>query len=168
MNTTTFPFSDKNPTLEEAPSLVCRGEIKIFGAVVDWTTTERMEILNVTERVQEVIGRSSICNGFVHLQTLHTTTALFINEWQQALLDDIKTHLSQMVLREMDWRHNNPRYSDCDRRNADSHLRGMLLGQSLTVQIRNSVLLLGTWQRILFAEFDGPRNRSVSVQVFGI
>jgi secondary thiamine-phosphate synthase enzyme len=66
------------------------------------------------------------------------------------------------------WRHNDPRYSDCDRRNADSHLRGMLMGQALSLQVRNSAVLLGTWQSIILAEFDGPRSRTMSVQVSGI
>ena len=66
------------------------------------------------------------------------------------------------------WRHNAPRYSDCDRRNADSHLRGMLMGQALSLQVRNSAVLLGTWQSIILAEFDGPRSRTMSVQVSGI
>lgn len=56
----------------------------------------------------------------------------------------------------------------CDRRNADSHLRGMILGQTLCLQVRNSAVLLGKWQSILLAEFDGPRSRSLSVQVSGI
>jgi secondary thiamine-phosphate synthase enzyme len=104
----------------------------------------------------------------VHLQSLHTTTAVFINEWQDALLHDVRSFLEDMVLRERGWRHNDPEYSDCERQNADSHLRGMLMGQSLCLQVRNSAVLLGTWQSIILAEFDGPRSRSMSVQVSGI
>jgi secondary thiamine-phosphate synthase enzyme len=168
MNNKTPPFSEATPQSKAGTLLASRGDLKIFSATIDWSTTERMELVNITERVQEVISKSSICNGFAHLQSLHTTTALIVSEWQPALLEDIKMHLTQMVPRERDWRHNNPQYSDCERRNADSHLRGMILGQSLSLQIRNSILVLGTWQRVLLAEFDGPRRRSVSIHALGM
>jgi secondary thiamine-phosphate synthase enzyme len=168
MNNRTSPSSEATPQSKAGTLLASQGELKIFSATIDWSTTERMELVNITERVQEVISKSSICNGLAHLQSLHTTTALIVNEWQSALLEDIKAHLTQMVPRERDWRHNNPQYSDCERRNADSHLTGMILGQSLSLQIQNSILVLGTWQQIILAEFDGPRRRSVSIQVFGI
>ena len=73
-----------------------------------------------------------------------------------------------MAPRDTDWRHNDPLHSDCERRNADSHLRGMMMGQTLSLQVRNSSVLLGTWQSIILAEFDGPRSRSMSVQVSGV
>ena len=78
------------------------------------------------------------------------------------------TGLEEVINPNADWRHNDPAYSDCERRNADSHLRGMVMGQSLCLQVRNSAVLLGTWQSIILAEFDGPRSRSMSIQVSGV
>jgi secondary thiamine-phosphate synthase enzyme len=101
------------------------------------------------------------------MQSLHTTTAVFLNEWQDALIHDVGTFLDQVVGRHIPWRHNDPAFSDCERKNADSHMKGMLLGQTLSLQVRNSTVLLGTWQAIILAEFDGPRSRSMSVQVVG-
>ena len=91
-----------------------------------------------------------------------------INEFQGALLYDIKRFLEQMVARDADYRHNDPNHSDCDRQNADSHLRAMLLGHSLTLQISGSALVLGQWQRVLVAELDGPRSRTLRAQIMGI
>jgi len=127
-----------------------------------------MQLMNISERIAAVVSDSGISNGLVHLQSLHTTTAILLNEWQDALLHDIAVFLGGLVEGQADWRHNDPRYSDCERKNADSHLRGMLLGQQLCLQVRDGNLLLGTWQAIILAEFDGPRNRSVAVQVSGI
>jgi secondary thiamine-phosphate synthase enzyme len=141
---------------------------KMFHRVLDWITDERLQLINITDRINEIVRKSGIRDGLVHLQSLHTTTSIFINEWQDALLHDVKTFLEDIVLRDRCWRHNDPEYSDCERRNADSHLRGMLMGQSLCLQVRNSSVLLGTWQSIILAEFDGPRSRSMSVQVSGI
>jgi secondary thiamine-phosphate synthase enzyme len=144
------------------------GGFKIFNRIVDWITSDRMQLINATDRINEIVRKSGIRDGMVHLQSLHTTTAVFINEWQDALLHDVRGFLEDLVTREQPWRHNDPNFSDCERQNADSHLRGMVMGQTLSLQVRNSVVLLGTWQSIILAEFDGPRSRSVSIQVSGI
>ena len=96
------------------------------------------------------------------------TCAIFINEFQTALLSDIKAFLEKMVARDEEWLHNNPNHSDCDRMNADAHLRALLLGHSLTLQISGGEVVLGQWQRILMAELDGPRARTLRIQVWGI
>lgn len=64
-------------------------------------------------------------------------------------------------------RHNDPRYSDCDRANAESHLRAPLLGNSAVLAVRGSRIVRGVWQSIILAELDGPRTRSVSLQILG-
>ena len=99
---------------------------------------------------------------------MHTTCTLFINEFQTALLADIKRLLEQIVASDANYLHNDPEHSDCDRMNADSHLRAMLLGHSLTLQVSGGEVVLGQWQRILMAELDGPRARSLRVQILGI
>jgi secondary thiamine-phosphate synthase enzyme len=147
---------------------VAQGGFRIFSRVVDWITHERLELINITDRINDIVRKSGIREGLVHLHSLHTTTAVFLNEWQGALLKDVKSFLEDLVDRDRSWRHNDPAESDCERQNADSHLRGMILGQSLCLQVRNSAVLLGTWQSIILAEFDGPRSRSMSVQVSGV
>jgi secondary thiamine-phosphate synthase enzyme len=147
----------------EAPS-----GFRMFNRVVDWITTERLQLINVTDRINEIVRKSGIRDGIVHLQSLHTTAAVFLSEWQDALLHDVRSYLDVLVPTNADWRHNDPQYSDCERSNADSHLRGMILGQTLCLQVRNSAVLLGTWQSIVLAELDGPRSRSMSIQVSGI
>ena len=150
------------------PAEASPGNYKVFNRIVDWITSDRTQLLNITERINEIVRKSGVRDGLVHLQSLHTTSAVFLNEWQEALLHDVKNFLEQMVLRERYYRHNDPEHSDCERKNADSHLRGMLMGQTLCLQVRNASVLLGTWQSIIFAEFDGPRSRSLAVQVSGV
>ncbi len=145
-----------------------QGGYKVFNKIIDWITNDRMQLLNITDRINEIVRKSGVRDGLVHPQSLHTTSAVFINEWQDALLQDVKTFFEQVVLREQYYRHNDPEHSDCERKNADSHLRGMLMGQTLCLQVRNASVLLGTWQSIIFAEFDGPRSRSLAVQVSGV
>jgi secondary thiamine-phosphate synthase enzyme len=161
-------LAEKEAVHENGIPAASPGGFKMFHRVLDWITNDRMQLINITDRINEIVRKSGIRDGLVHLQSLHTTTAVFINEWQDALLHDVRSFLEDMVLRERNWRHNDPEYSDCERHNADSHLRGMVMGQSLCLQVRNSAVLLGTWQSIILAEFDGPRSRSMSVQVSGI
>ena len=131
-------------------------------------TDQRDELVDLTNRIMEFVRRFQIAEGLVSIWSMHTTCTLLINEFQLALLADIKRFLEQMVARDADYMHNDPKHSDCDRQNADSHLRAMLLGHSLTLQISGGELVLGQWQRILMAELDGPRARSLRVQVFGV
>jgi secondary thiamine-phosphate synthase enzyme len=142
--------------------------IKSFVRIADWMTNEKFEFINMTDRINEIVSKSGVKDGIVHLQSLHTTAAVFINEWQDALLHDIGTVLEQFVGNDERWRHDDPAYSDCERKNAASHLRGFVLGPSVSLQVRNTKVLLGTWQSIILAELDGPRSRSVSVQVMGV
>jgi secondary thiamine-phosphate synthase enzyme len=155
------------PKPAQAPS-ENQGNYKIFNKVVDWITNDRMQMLNITDRINEIVKKSGVKDGIVHLQSLHTTTAVFINEWQDALVHDVRTFFEEVVDREKYYRHNDPKFSDCERKNADSHMRGMIMGQTLCLQVRNAAVLLGTWQSIILAEFDGPRSRSLAVQVSGV
>jgi secondary thiamine-phosphate synthase enzyme len=142
--------------------------LKITNRVVDWITNDRMQLLNITERINDIVSKSGIKNGIVHLQSLHTTTSVFLNEWQDALLEDVKRFLEEAAARDRYYKHNDPAHSDCERGNADSHMRGMLMGQTLSLQVRNAKVLLGTWQSIILAEFDGPRSRSIAIQITGV
>jgi secondary thiamine-phosphate synthase enzyme len=143
------------------------GGLTIHGEMLVVQTDQRVEVVDLTNRVMEFVRRFNIGEGLVSLWSMHTTCTLFINEFQAALLSDIKRFLEQMVARDADYMHNDPQHSDCDRMNADSHLRAMLLGHNLTLQISGGEVVLGQWQRILMAELDGPRARSLRIQIFG-
>jgi secondary thiamine-phosphate synthase enzyme len=128
-------------------------------------TSKRMEIHDLTEVVREMVRTTGVTAGLVTVSTMHTTTAVFVNEPQSALLEDVQQMLERLVPRGDDWKHNDPRYSDCDRHNADAHLRAIMLGSSVTLQVAEGALTMGQWQRVLMAELDGPRKRALVLQV---
>jgi len=130
-------------------------------------TRNRVELINITERLAAQVRSSGIRDGLAVVSSLHTTLALFINEFQGALLDDICTFLEESVVRNRYYKHNDPAHSDCDRSNADAHLRALLLGHHLVLPIRNGELLLGTFQSVILAELDGPRERALQLQILG-
>ena len=156
----------EKPVDEVASAVV--GGLTIHGETFIVQTDHRLELVDLTNRVMDFVRRFNIREGLVSLWSMHTTCTLFINEFQTALLTDIKRFLEQMVARDAEWMHNNPEHSDCDRMNADSHLRALLLNHNLTLQVSGGEVVLGQWQRILLAELDGPRARSLRVQIFGV
>lgn len=144
------------------------GGLTIHGETIVIDTDQRIELVDLTNRVMEFARQFDIREGLISLWSMHTTCALFINEFQTALLSDMKRFLEEMVARDAEWMHNDPDHSDCDRMNADSHLRALLLGHNLTLQVSGGEVVLGQWQRILMAELDGPRARSLRIQIFGV
>ena len=144
------------------------GGVTIHGETIVVDTDQRVELVDLTNTIMELVRRLHVTEGLVSIWSMHTTCTLLINEYQTALQADIKRFLEQMVARDAEYLHNDPNHSDCDRQNADSHLRAMLLGHSLALQISGGEVVLGQWQRILMAELDGPRARSLRVQIFGV
>ena len=139
----------------------------IHSEMLPVVTHDRVELVNLTAQLSERVRASGIQNGLVLLNSLHTTLALFINEWQEALLDDIRSFLEQVVVRGNYWKHNDPHFSDCDRSNADAHLRAMLLGHSLVLQVQQGEIVRGTFQSVILAELDGPRERLLQLEILG-
>ena len=141
--------------------------MKVFNASFAVTSEERMELSDITKRVRDVLQQFSITNGVALVNTLHTTCALFLNEYQGALMHDLQAMMERLVPERGGYRHDDARYSDCERGNAHAHLRAALLGRSIAVGVTHSDLILGRFQSIIFVELDGPRTREVNVQVIG-
>jgi secondary thiamine-phosphate synthase enzyme len=144
------------------------GTFTVHGETFVVPTDDRIQVVDLTDRVIALVGRQKITEGLVSLCSMHTTCAVFINESQPALQSDMKAFLARVVEEDAAWKHNDPAHSDCDRANADAHLRAMLLGHSLTLQLSGGEVVLGQWQRILMAELDGPRPRSLRLQIMGV
>src|SRR5438128_4061781 len=122
------------------------GALTIHGETFIVSTDQRIELVDLTKTVMEFVRKFNIREGLVSLWSMHTTCTLFINEFQTALLTDIKRFLEQMVARDAEYMHNDPQHSDCHRMNADSHPRAMLLGHSLTLPDSGGEVVLGQWQ----------------------
>lgn len=124
-------------------------------------TSRRSEMIDITDRVQEVVSRAGMAEGAAVLQSLHTTAALTINENADPdVVHDVLGKLDRLVP------HEEPFYRHAEG-NSDSHLKTSFFGPSLTVIVSGGRLVLGTWQGIWFCEFDGPRERRVAVQLIG-
>ena len=147
---------------------VANGSYRVASTLVKVQTTSREELHNLTSIVQDFVRSSGVKAGTVVISSLHTTCGLFINEWQDALVHDVNAYLSTAINKDVYYRHNDPRWSDCDRHNADSHLRSLMLGISLSLQVADGDVVLGEFQSVIMAECDGPRERSIRIQAMGI
>jgi secondary thiamine-phosphate synthase enzyme len=141
--------------------------MKVFNTSFTLQSEGCTEVSDITKIVGEAIQQSPVSAGIALINTLHTTCALFVNEFQAALIDDLKGLVERLVPERAGYRHDDPRFSDCERGNAHSHLRAALLGRSIAVGINDRELTLGRFQSIIFAEFDGPRKREITVQIIG-
>jgi secondary thiamine-phosphate synthase enzyme len=128
---------------------------------------EKQQLVNITTEVARAVEQTGIQNGLVAVYSQHTTAALFVGEWQRALVEDTLKFLEQIVTDDLQYKHNSPEFSDCDRHNATSHLRAMLLSHSIQLPVVAGKPVLGEFQKILFAELDGPRDRTLHLQVIG-
>src|SRR3989441_7246859 len=132
--------------------------MKVFNASFTLNSEEGTEVTDITKLVREAIQQFPVSAGIALINTLHTTCALFINEFQSALIDDLKGLVEKLVPERDGYRHDDPRFSDCERGNAHSHLRSALLGRSIAVGLNNTELTLGRFPAIILPELDGPRR----------
>jgi secondary thiamine-phosphate synthase enzyme len=131
-------------------------------------TDKALQLIDLTDEVMARVQELGVREGTATLSSLHTTCAVFVNESQAALREDMEQFLEHVVDPATPWLHNDPAHSDCSRMNAGAHLRALLLSHSMTLQISGGELVLGHWQRVFVAEHDGPRTRSLRLQVMGV
>jgi secondary thiamine-phosphate synthase enzyme len=122
-------------------------------------TRKAQEMFDITERVAEVVSRSGVSDGICLVYVPHATAAVVINENADPnVCEDILEALARLIP-EGRWRH------DRVDNNAAAHIKATILGPSEAVPIRGGRLGLGTWQSLMLVELDGPRNRTVIVEV---
>ena len=130
-------------------------------------TSKRLEILDITDRIKESISRSGISEGFVVLWEPHTTATIAVNENDPELWQDILDAFTKLVPLDREYKHNAKYRGIAREQNAHAHILNCFCGSGISIPLVNGRLALGTWQRILFIELDGPRSRRVLLQVVG-
>ena len=119
---------------------------------------KRIELIDITSHVQNIVKRSGIKEGVCYVYVPHTTAAVTINENADPnVINDIQNYLNKLVPFDGPYSHAEG--------NSDAHIKTSLVGCSKSIVVTNGDLLLGTWQGIFFCEFDGPRNRKVHIKV---
>ena len=113
-------------------------------------------MLDITNEVAEIVDNNDVSSGLCTVSVPHCTCAVRINEYEEGLAHDILTLIGGLAASD-DWHH------DRIDQNAEAHLAATLLGSSIQIPVEGGNLVLGTWQRVLLIELDGPRHRRINV-----
>ena len=144
--------------------------MQIKNEIIEIQTEQGICIRNITPQIVKILEATAFKTGQVLVFSRHTTTALAINENEERLLEDIKRHLGKLAPESEKYLHNDLHLRDVppdEPMNAHSHLMAMMLSTSEVIPVVDGQLALGTWQSVLFFDLDGPRKRTVSVQITG-
>ena len=127
-------------------------------ANIDVKTNTRVDMVDITSSVQKEISRAGVQDGICMVYVPHTTAGVTINEGADpSVCHDVMNKLNELVPRDAGYRHREG--------NSDSHIKASLMGSSVMVMVEGGRLVLGTWQKVFFCEFDGPRSRRVYVKI---
>ncbi|MDP2967245.1 MAG: secondary thiamine-phosphate synthase enzyme YjbQ [bacterium] len=121
------------------------------------STKERYQLIDITEKVEEIVQESEVKDGLVLVFVPHSTAAILLTESEEGLKEDWLKFLKKLVSG-FDFQHN--RIDD----NADSHILSGLVGQERILLVKGGQIIRGTWQQIFLLELDGPRNRKIIVK----
>jgi len=124
-------------------------------------TKERIQLIDVTAQVESFIKESGVKNGLCLIHSLHSTTAIIVNERENGLIQDLIHEVQKVFPREAEWLHN--RIDD----NADAHLASAFIGSSKVFPVKDGEIVRGVWQNIFLLELDGPRARRIIIEAFG-
>lgn len=127
-----------------------------------FNTKKHREYINITSEVERILGQSGIKEGMVLVSAMHITAAVYVNDAEQGLIEDIDEWLEQLAPFKSNYRHHRTGET-----NGDSHLKSLLMHHEVIVPVTNAQLDFGPWQQIYYAEFDGQRKKRVIVKVMG-
>jgi secondary thiamine-phosphate synthase enzyme len=135
--------------------------MKVFFQDIQTSTRNRTELVDITRSIEEIMRKSDIKNGLCIIHSVHSTTAIIVNEHEAGLTEDIVKKTQQDYPKDVGWLHD--RVDD----NANAHLASSFIGSTRIFPVRDGRIERGTWQNIFLLELDGPRSRRILVEVMG-
>jgi secondary thiamine-phosphate synthase enzyme len=138
--------------------------MSVYYEEINIKTNGEVDIIDITGDIQDTVHKSKIKNGISCVFVPGSTGTLTTIEYEPGLMKDIPRALQKIAPKGEHYDHHETWHDD----NGHSHVRASLMGPSITIPIKNGNLLHGTWQQIVFVEFDTrPRNRNIIVQIVG-
>jgi secondary thiamine-phosphate synthase enzyme len=151
------------PEVSSRRAVACRTDdrvVSVHHEKLSLSTDKRETTIDVTSRVRAAVSRSKVREGICVVNVAHTTAAVFVNENADPDVQrDLLLQLAKVVPKDGDYRHAEG--------NSPAHIKAVLVGNDVTLSVHEGELVLGTWQGVYFAEFDGPRERIATVTVIG-
>ena len=137
--------------------------MKVHTEYLWFNTSQRQEIVRITDEVASIVKTSGVRDGMVLVSAMHITAAVYVNDWETGLISDIQSWLEKLAPGGLDYRHH-----QTGEDNADAHLKRTVLGHQVILPITAGTLDLGPWEQLFYAEFDGQRRKRVIVKVMGV
>jgi secondary thiamine-phosphate synthase enzyme len=128
-----------------------------------FNTAQEREMVHITPQIEAIVRASGVQDGLCFVSPMHITAAIYVNDHESGLIEDISEWLEKLAPARPEYRHH-----QTGEDNADAHLKALLLHHETTLPITKGRLDLGTWQRVFYAEFDGRRKKRVIVKILGI
>jgi secondary thiamine-phosphate synthase enzyme len=125
-------------------------------------TNQRIDFVNITNKIQQVIIESEIKDDIALINPMHITSSVFINDAESGLIQDFKEWLEKLAPKNFNYHHH-----QTGEDNGFSHLWRTIMGRETTIAITDGKLDLGTWEQIFYGEFDGQRNKKILVKIIG-
>jgi secondary thiamine-phosphate synthase enzyme len=139
-----------------------KGDMKFHTDYLTFNTKKHRAYVHITPQVEKVVRESGVSNGLVLVSAMHITAGVYVNDDEDGLIQDIDAWLEQLAPFKRNYLHH-----QTGEDNGDSHLKAILVHHQVILPIKDGELLLGTWQRVFYAEFDGQRSKRVVVAVMG-
>lgn len=126
-------------------------------------TPKRYALVNITNRVQEILNRANVEDGFCYIGAMHITAGVYVNDAESGLLTDIAKWIEKLAPYGENYLHHRTGED-----NGDAHLKSYLTNHQIMLPITRGKLDLGTWQQVFYAEFDGLRHKRIIVKIAGV
>jgi secondary thiamine-phosphate synthase enzyme len=136
--------------------------MKVHTDYLWFETKSRQEFIRITDKVASIVSASGVQEGMVLVSAMHITAAVYVNDWEDGLIDDFQVWLEKLAPAGLPYRHH-----QTGEDNADAHLKRTLMGHQVLLPITAGKLDLGPWEQVFYAEFDGQRRKRVVVKVMG-
>ena len=136
--------------------------MKTFTKYLSMKTEKRIDFVNISSLVQDVVNESGIKDGLVLINPMHITASVFINDNESGLIQDFQEWLENLAPKKFDYKHH-----QTGEDNGFSHLWRTIMGRETSVAITDGKLDFGTWEQIFYGEFDGQRDKRILVKVLG-
>ncbi|KAA0228229.1 MAG: hypothetical protein AKCLJLPJ_01090 [Fimbriimonadales bacterium] len=136
--------------------------MKAHTEYITFETRKREEFVRITDEVAGIVSRSLVKDGFALVSAMHITAAVYVNDWEDGLIEDIREWLDGLAPRK------NYRHHRTGEDNGEAHLKNLILHHQVILPITGGRLDLGPWQQVFYAEFDGRRPKRVVVKILGI
>lgn len=127
-----------------------------------FNTHKKRQYINITENVEQSVGKSGVREGFALVSAMHITAGVFINDAESGLMQDIENWLQKLAPDDREYHHHRTGEG-----NGDAHLKNLLVGHQVMIPITECKLDLGPWQQVFYAEFDGMRPKKLIVKIIG-